>query len=119
MSLRLLIDEDSQDKLLVKLLREVGHDVITVNDAGLTGSRDTVVLNYAKVENRVLLTLNCRDFQILHQATPNHPGILAVYRDANPANNMSFAAIVAAIANLQAVAVPLANQFMPLNQWNY
>jgi hypothetical protein len=32
---------------------------------------------------------------------------------------MSFKAIVRAIANLEAAKVPLANQFISLNHWNY
>ncbi len=119
MSLRLLIDEDSQDKRLVKFLREAGHDVITANEAGLMSQPDPVVLSYASNNNRILLTLNCRDFQALHSANPNHPGILAVYQDANPSKKMSFKAIVKALANLEAANVPLANQFISLNSWNY
>ena len=80
MSLRLLIDEDSQAKRLVSLLRQGGHNVVTVNEAGLMGQSDPVVLNYASNNNRILLTFNCRDFQTLH-LTPEHLEILAVYRD--------------------------------------
>jgi hypothetical protein len=55
----------------------------------------------------------------LHQANPSHSGILAVYRNANRFKNMDFKAIVNAIANLETANVPLANQFISLNQWNY
>ena len=68
MSLKLLIDEDAQDKVLVN---------------------------------------------------SQHPGILAVYQEANPSKKMSFQAIVRAIVNLEAAKVPLANQFISLNHWNY
>ena len=47
MSLRLLVDEDSQDKILVAKLKDAGHDVLTVNDADLTGQPDHVVLAHA------------------------------------------------------------------------
>lgn len=119
MSLRLLMDEDSQDRRLVKLLQEAGHDVITANEAGLMSQPDSRVFRYACSTNRVLLTLNCRDFEALHEVNPNHSGILAVYQDVNPLKKMSFKAIVKAIANLEAASVPLASQFIPLNQWNY
>lgn len=119
MSLRLLIDEDSQDKRLVQLLRETGHDVITANEAGLMSQPDQIVFRYAINDNRVLLTLNCRDFEALHEEDSTHPGILAVYRDADLSKNMSFKAIVKAIANLEAVGIPLANQFISLNHWSY
>ncbi|WP_334907623.1 DUF5615 family PIN-like protein [Nostoc sp.] len=48
MSLKLLIDEDSQAKRLVNLLQNAGHDVITVNEAGLMSKPDSVVLDYAR-----------------------------------------------------------------------
>ena len=70
-------------------------------------------------ENRILLTHNCDDFEELHQANPNHSGIFAVYRNANLLKNMGFKAIVKAIANLETANVPLANQFISLNHWNY
>lgn len=113
------MDEDSQAQLLVKLLRNDSHDVLTINEAGLSGSEDAVVLDYARLEGRSLLTQNCRDFEVLHQANPNHPGILAVYRDSNPSKNMSFKDIIRAIANLEVAEVPVANYFIALNQWNY
>jgi predicted nuclease of predicted toxin-antitoxin system len=119
LSLKLLIDEDSQDKLLVKFLLDAGYDLITANQAGLMGQSDSIVLNYAVNNNRVLLTLNCRDFKALHEANPTHPGILAVYRDFDLSKNMSFKAIVKAIANLEASGINFANQFISLNHWNY
>ncbi len=119
MSLRLLVDEDSLAKPLVNRLRKAGHDILTVNEAGLTSSSDDVVLDYARVDGRVLLTHNCDDFEALHEEDPNHPGILAIYRDANRLKNMSRQAIVKALANLEAANVPLANQFISLNSWNY
>ncbi len=119
MSLRLLIDEDSQAKLLVKMLREASHEVLTVNEAGLTGEIDSLVLNYARQDNQVLLTHNCDDFEQLHEANPNHPGILAVYKNDDSSKDMSFKAIVRAIANLEAAMIPLTNQFIALNHWNY
>jgi predicted nuclease of predicted toxin-antitoxin system len=119
LSLKLLIDEDAQDKVLVKLLKKAGHDVLTVNESGLSSQLDPIILSHACFTNRMLLTLNCRDFEALHKASPNHPGIFVVYQEANPLKKMSFKAIVKAIANLEAANVPLANQFIPLNQWNY
>jgi hypothetical protein len=48
-----------------------------------------------------------------------HPGILAVYQDAEPKKNMSYQLIVQAIGNIQAAEFSLENQFVILNQWNY
>ena len=65
MSLRLLLDEDIQAKLLVNLLKKAGHDVLTINDVNLTGQLDPMVLDYARQTNRILLTQNCHDFEDL------------------------------------------------------
>lgn len=119
MSLKLLIDEDSQAKVLIKMLRQAGHDVITVNEVGLIGQPDPVVLNYARENNRILLTHNCQDFQALHKANPLHPGILVIYENEDYSKDMSRQEIVRAIANLEAASFPLTNQFISLNQWNY
>ena len=89
MSLKLFIDEDTLAKPLVKNLRKAGHDVVTVNEVGLTSQADSVVLNYAKKNNRILLTYNCRDFEDLHRDNPNHQGILVIYRGADSSKNMS------------------------------
>ncbi len=105
--------------MLVKLLQQAGHEVITVNQAGLMSQPDFIVLDYARNADRILLTLNCRDFQSLHAVNSYHPGILAIYQEANPSKKMSFKAIVKAIANLETANVTLINQFISLNHWNY
>ena len=119
MSLKLLLDEDSQAKYLVNLLRGSGHDVITANDAGLGGLLDSVVLEYARQQKRVILTRNCDDFLELHQFNPFHEGILAVYQNSDTSKNMNYQAISNAIANLKLSGYNLENQFVILNQWNW
>ena len=119
MSLKLLIDEDSQAKLLITLLKKAAHDVITVNEAGLSGQPDEVVFDYARKEGRLVLTRNYDDFQALHNANPDHSGILVICENNNPSKDMSFKTIVKAIANLEAAALDLSNQFIALNHWNY
>jgi predicted nuclease of predicted toxin-antitoxin system len=119
LSLRLLLDEDSQAKYLVNLLRAAGHNVTTVAAAGLGSRSDQIVLDYARQQGQVLLTRNCDDFQELHQTSPVHPGILAVYQNSDSSKNMSYQAIVKAIANLETASYVLENQFIILNQWNY
>jgi len=44
-----------------------------------------------------LLTRNCEDFRVLHATNPQHPGILAVYQDRDPCENMSYTAMPGAI----------------------
>lgn len=119
MSFNLLIDEDSLAKYLVNLLKKAGHNVITVQDVNLMGKPDSVVLDYARENKRVLLTRNCDDFLNLHQINSTHSGILAVYQCADVSKNITYSAIVYAINNLENSNFDLMNQFVILNQWNY
>ena len=68
---------------VVKLLRNFGHDVLTSLDAGNANQRipDEDVLAFATSQNRVLLTLNRRDFIQLHRANSNHSGIIVCTED--------------------------------------
>lgn len=72
MSLRLLLDEDTQAKLLASLLRANQHTVITANDAKLMGKSDADVLAYARRNDYVVVTRNCEDFRELHQLNTSH-----------------------------------------------
>jgi uncharacterized protein with PIN domain len=119
LSLRLLVDEDTQARWLVNLLRSAGHDVLTVPEANLAAELDSTVLEYARRENRILLTHNCEDFLALHHSRPQHAGILAIYQDRDPAKNMSYAAVVRAAANLEASGMELTGQFVVLNAWSF
>ena len=119
MSLKFLVDENTQDKLLIKLLRQAGHDVLIVNEANLMGEDDPTVLDYARRNQRIVLTYNSDDFEELHEASSQHSGIIGIYRDDKYSKNMSFKQIVKAIANLEAAQISLARQFVSLNQWNY
>jgi predicted nuclease of predicted toxin-antitoxin system len=114
----LLVDEDSQAKTLVRLLREAGHDVLTAEAAGLNTLADPEVLGRAAAERRVLLTRNCADFLALN-ATIEHAGILAIYQDAAPEKNMSYTEIVQSIGNLEAARLPLDGEFIVLNAWRW
>lgn len=122
MSLRLLLDEDTQAKRLTRLLREVGHDVRTATEAGLIHKPDAQVTAQAARESRLVMTRNCDDFLALHRATPDPPGILAIYQH-NTASDMSDADIVQALDNLETVSAEtgwaLEGQFIIVNQWRY
>jgi predicted nuclease of predicted toxin-antitoxin system len=118
LSLKLLIDEDTQSKALVQSLRALSHNVLTVNEAGLGGQKDPLVLDFAISNNRTLSTRNCKDFKALHQKTSSHFGILCVYQDRNYAKDMKIKEIVRAIVNLETSGIPLVKQFISLNHWN-
>jgi uncharacterized protein with PIN domain len=62
---------------VVRLLRILGHDVLTTVDAGQAGKAipDNEVLQFATTENRIVLTFNRRDFIKLHTRMADHAGI--------------------------------------------
>jgi uncharacterized protein with PIN domain len=66
----------------VRALRAMGHDVLTVQDAGNAGRAvpDDEVLSFAVAEGRVLLTLNRRDFIRLARSRA-HAGIIVCTQD--------------------------------------
>jgi predicted nuclease of predicted toxin-antitoxin system len=117
--MRLFIDEDSVETLLLRLLRQAGHDLLTTFDAGLAGEADARQLTHAVNEQRVLLTHNHDDYEDLHlliRATGGvHPGILVVRKDNDPRRDMTPRGIVNAIAKLDASGSPIANEFNILN----
>lgn len=115
--MRLLLDEDSQSKFLVRLLREAGHDVLTVGEAGLEAHTDAAVFAYAQQAQRVLLTRNVLDFRALHEADADHAGILIEFQDSDPTKNLSAADVVRAISNIEASGWEVAGQFVGLNAW--
>ena len=86
MSLRLLVDEDTQSRWLVRLLRDAGHDVATVSELGLQGRPDPDVLARAIADDRMVLTRNVDDFRELHMADANHSGIAGIFFDSDPSN---------------------------------
>jgi predicted nuclease of predicted toxin-antitoxin system len=119
--MRLYIDDDSVDALLVQLLRLAGHEVQLPADTGLAGEDDAVHLAHAIREDRVLLSKNHGDFNNLHllilQAKGHHPGIFMVRRDNDPKKDLKQPGIVRAIRNLLTANVYLPDEFHILNHW--
>src|SRR5437867_598174 len=117
--MRLYLDDDSATPLLVRLLTQAGHDVLTPAAIGMAGAEDPVHLTCAIREGRVLLTGNHDDFEDLHdlmmQGQDHHPGILVVRRDNKPRRDMTPRGIVHAIEKMLGAKVPLADQFVILN----
>jgi predicted nuclease of predicted toxin-antitoxin system len=68
---------------VVNLLRTLGHDVLTVQEAGNAGQAipDEEVLAFAVQHNRAVVTLNRRDFMRLHRANASHFGIIVCTQD--------------------------------------
>ena len=119
MSARLYLDDCAYSKQLLRLFAEAGYDVQVPADAGLTGAADAEHFLHARQEQRALVTKNPADFLALHRSDPNHSGILAIYQDNSP-HDMSDADVVRALGNvLRDSGIPLAGQFVNLNQWQY
>lgn len=74
---RLYADEQFPYEV-VEHLRNFGHDVVTVQEAGNANLKipDDRVLDFAGSSERVVLTLNRKDFKRLHKSLPNHTGII-------------------------------------------
>lgn len=89
---RLYADEQFPFEV-VEHLCNFGHDVLTVQAAGNANLKipDDLVLEFAtnnvgeasQYENRIILTLNRKDFKRLHKSNSNHAGIIICTDDAN------------------------------------
>ena len=119
--MKIYLDDDSANHILVRLLTGAGHDVLTPAGAGIAGKADPVHFMYAIGNDRVLLTHNHEDYDLLHRlvlfVSGHHPGVWAVRRDNDPTRDMNPRRIVRAIRNLLAAAVPIADQIYVLNHW--
>ena len=74
---RLYIDENFPQPS-VDALRLLANDVLTTLDSGKAGQAiaDQAVLAYATEAQRILVTLNRKDFIRLHREQPEHAGIV-------------------------------------------
>jgi predicted nuclease of predicted toxin-antitoxin system len=68
---------------VVEALRALGHDVLTVQEAGNAGEAigDDQVLAFATERDRAVITVNRRDFIRLHALRPSHGGIVVCSQD--------------------------------------
>lgn len=64
--MRLLLDEHVSRRIAEEL-RDRGHDVLTVGEAGLAQRPDEEVLACAVQDRRAVVTANYRDFRMLHE----------------------------------------------------
>jgi hypothetical protein len=70
---------------VVKLLRNLGHDVVTVQEVGNANQRipDEQVLAFAVGQERAILTINRIDFIRLHRRDDEHFGIVVCTNNRN------------------------------------
>jgi predicted nuclease of predicted toxin-antitoxin system len=111
------VDEVSQARSQLNILRGDGHDVIAVGERDKNGTPDSEILQIARELERVLLTHNTEDFYELHETRPDHSGIIAVFRDADPRKNMNYAQIAVALRRLEASGLTIAGCFRVLKNW--
>ena len=78
-----LYADENFDLPVVERLRQLGHDVLTAQEAGQAHQKisDADVLNFAVTGGRSVLTFNRRHFIRLHKQTPNHHGIIVCSKD--------------------------------------
>jgi hypothetical protein len=119
--MRIYLDDDSAEALLVALLQQAGHDVQIPADVVMTGMQDSQHLRHAARETGVLLSRNHIDFEHLHelilQVQGHYPGILTVRRDNDPTRDLKAAGIVRAIRNLLAAGILIDDTLHILNHW--
>jgi len=70
---------------VVEQLRSLGHDVLTIHEAGKAGQEmsDEEVLAFSFSEKRILLTFNRRHFVRLHLLRHDHCGIVVCTVDSD------------------------------------
>jgi len=63
---------------VVEALRDLGHDVLTIQETGRAGQAvsDEAVLSFAVEDGRAVLTINRKHFIQLHGKRPRHSGII-------------------------------------------
>ncbi|MEM7029962.1 MAG: DUF5615 family PIN-like protein [Chloroflexota bacterium] len=68
---------------VVEALRQLGHDVLTIQETGRANQAlpDEAVLAFATEEQRVVLTINRKHFIRLHKISPHHAGIIVCTYD--------------------------------------
>jgi hypothetical protein len=69
-TIRLYVDEDAQDRGLVRSLLARGVDVVTASDAGMIERPDEEHLDYATASGRALFSFNVSDFYRRSPLTP-------------------------------------------------
>jgi uncharacterized protein YbjT (DUF2867 family) len=109
----LLLDE-MLSGAIVEQLRRRGHDVVAVvDDPAMTGFADEEILAAATSANRVVVTVNIRDFMVLDQryraAGRNHSGLVLVSSKSFPQDRSFIGALVGALEKLLTEEAPRIN----------
>ncbi len=97
---------------VVEELRRLGHDVLTVTEAGKAEQAisDPEVLAFATTEGRTVLTINRKHFVRLHNENANHAGIIVCTLD------MDFAGQAERISSAIGLQGELSGQLIRINR---
>jgi predicted nuclease of predicted toxin-antitoxin system len=87
-SWKLLLDENVSPSL-TRRLNDLGIDAYHARDRGLTGAADHVLWRRAFEEDRILVTINVRDFVRLAERSGLHAGIVTFPSGCTPAEQYS------------------------------
>ncbi len=121
MGLSIYLDDSLDNDLLIALLEQAGHKVVSPRFVGTTGWDDNAHLEFAAQHEYVLLTADVVDFEELHlewqSQGKRHAGIFLVYYEGNVRKDMTPYEIVRAIDKLVTSEVPIFNEIHRLNQW--
>jgi predicted nuclease of predicted toxin-antitoxin system len=116
LGLRLLLDENSESKSLIGLLRQSGHDVVGVRELGYKSETDLNILDLAILENRVLYTRD-RGYYLWALERHEHPGIIVEHKLSSGKRNMSYQEILDALEQLQRVVSDIRNMVLTINSF--
>jgi len=109
---RLYADEDFPWGA-VQILRNLGHDVLAVQEAGRSGTADSDVLADATADGRTVLTHNHRDYKRLHARGLPHGGMISCTRD-----DYDLPGLAQRIHDTLTAAPILTNQFIRITRPN-
>ena len=119
--MRLYLDDNLADPVLVGRLRKAGHDVVRPTDVALGGASDVRHLEHAIFDGRIQVTCDSEDFKDLHRlvitAGGRHHGVLLIHLDNDPSRDMKPRHVVDALTKLEKSGLALTNQVVVLNHW--
>nr|MDO8043435.1 DUF5615 family PIN-like protein [Candidatus Baldrarchaeota archaeon] len=85
---KLLVDENIPLSVM-KWLQEEGHDVVRVSQVGLKGEKDEVIIDFARKERRIILTLDL-DFGCMYYFSRDFAVIVVRVKPPTPQNILSW-----------------------------
>lgn len=73
--MKFLVDECLSPTLATNL-RQAGHDAVHIADLGMCGAQDTVVMQVARIQRRVLLSADTDFGELLARSNDDRPSVV-------------------------------------------